>query len=172
MEIKARQVIDFIAKQAINVHSDKRIRLQVGPHRIEITPGGGIELFSPKPLQAHTGSVAFSSAQGAVPVVAPSFPFAAPFNEQFQAVNQLKDQPLPAIPFTLQLASGEVVQGLTDKNGKTPRIYGAQAETVELTWGGLQEEGLIEDTPADNHDDGCWRRLKTDPLKEVVPTQN
>jgi hypothetical protein len=30
--------------------------------------GGGIELISPKPLQAHTGSVAFNSAHGAVPV--------------------------------------------------------------------------------------------------------
>jgi type VI secretion system secreted protein VgrG len=91
------------------------------------------------------------------PVVMPQFPAVSPFDEQFQAFNQMAHKPVQSIPFTLQTASGEVMQGLTDKDGKTPRILGMQPEALELKWGGLQEGGLVEDVSAtDDHDhDGC-----------------
>jgi uncharacterized protein (DUF2345 family) len=92
-----------------------------------------------------------------LPVVMPAFPVASPFDEQFQAVNRVTAKPAPLIPFTITTASGETLQGVTDKDGKTPRIFGRQSESLELTWGGLREEGLMEDLAVtkDQEHDGC-----------------
>lgn len=131
VEIKARQVIDFIAKQAINVHSDKRIRLQVGPHRIEITPGGGIELLSPKPLQAHTGSVAFNSAQGAVPVSVESA-LAPDFSGKFQVKDKDTGKILAGKNYRINTPQGKFLHGTTDENGYTQAVGGIQSASYDI----------------------------------------
>ncbi len=137
VEIKARQVIDFIAKQAINVHSDKRIRLQVGAHRIEITPGGGIELFSPQALHAHTGSVSFQSAKAAVPVVMPKFLQAqelSQFHIQFRALQDSTGHLVVGAPYRITLADGQAFFGKTDEKGMTQLITLATAQGAQMEW--------------------------------------
>jgi type VI secretion system secreted protein VgrG len=131
IEIQARQVIDFIAKQAINVHSDKRIRLQVGPHRIEITPSGGIELISPKPLQAHTGSVAFNSAQGAVPVSVESA-LAPEFSGKFQVKDKDTGKILAHKNYRIKTPQGKYFHGTTDENGYTLAVGGIQSAIFDI----------------------------------------
>ncbi|RFO96693.1 type VI secretion system tip protein VgrG [Rhodoferax lacus] len=89
-----------------------------------------------------------------LPVVMPPFPSALPFDEQFQVLKPTTGKPAQAIPFTIKTSSGETIQGVTDQEGRTPRIFGSQAESLELVLGGLQEGGPLEATaPSDS--DGC-----------------
>ena len=104
----------------------------------------------------NAATVAMERAKS-LPLVLPVFPVASPFDEQFQAVNRVTAKPAPSIPFTITTASGDSLQGVTDKDSKTPRIFGTHAESLELLWGGLQKEGLMEElavSKAHAHD-GC-----------------
>lgn len=131
VEIKARQVIDFIAKQAINVHSDKRIRLQVGAHRIEITPGGGIELFSPQALNALTGSVSFQAAKAAVPVSVETA-LAPDFSGKFQVKDKDTGKILAHKNYRIKTPQGKYFHGTTDANGYTQAVGGIQSAIFDI----------------------------------------
>jgi type VI secretion system secreted protein VgrG len=136
VEIKARQVIDFIARQVINVHSDKRVRLQVGPHRIEITPGGGIELFSPQALQAHTGNVMFQAAKAAVPVVMPKMPISSEVKDFSTLLNLAENSAFnfAASKADVYVETGESVTplgtALLKHSQKTQTIHTDTAQTL------------------------------------------
>ncbi|WP_192562873.1 PAAR domain-containing protein [Pseudomonas gozinkensis] len=55
-----------------------------------------------------------------------------PFNEHFVINCQDTGEPLAGVEYTLKTASGKIINGVTDKDGKTQRVFSATAETIEL----------------------------------------
>jgi uncharacterized protein (DUF2345 family) len=55
-----------------------------------------------------------------------------PFNEHFVINCQDTGKPLAGVEYTLKTASGKIINGVTDKDGKTQRVFSATAEAVEL----------------------------------------
>ncbi|RON03973.1 PAAR domain-containing protein [Pseudomonas brassicacearum] len=55
-----------------------------------------------------------------------------PFNEHFVINCQDTGKPLAGVEYTLKTASGKIVNGVTDKDGKTQRVFSVTAEAVEL----------------------------------------
>lgn len=94
--------------------------------------------------QEHAAMHASKGPKSKAPVM-PSFPAAQPFDEEFQAMNLTKGTAVVGLPFMVKKSSGEELVGTTNAQGKTPRFHGLSAEPLEVTWGGLQEEGgLVE----------------------------
>jgi uncharacterized Zn-binding protein involved in type VI secretion len=70
-----------------------------------------------------------SEAQAAVAPVTP-----ASFLGTFRAVDETSGEPVPGMPYRLDLPDGRTVRGVTDADGYTERVGGHDPATVTLSW--------------------------------------
>jgi type VI secretion system secreted protein VgrG len=146
-----------ITETAENIAFNAKVQLTInGGGSFSDFKAPGIEHGTAGVWDMNAATIAMDEPKSLPPVL-PAFPVASLFDEQFQAVNRVTAKPSPSMPYTITAASGEALQGVTDKDGKTPRIFGNHAESLELQWGGLQEEGLIEQIALskEHGHDGC-----------------
>jgi uncharacterized Zn-binding protein involved in type VI secretion len=82
---------------------------------------------------AGSGTVIIGNSHSAVPFVAPlPVEIQWPFSEHFVINCQDTGKPLTGVEYTLKTASGQIINGVTGKDGKTQRVFSATAEAVEL----------------------------------------
>jgi uncharacterized protein (DUF2345 family) len=55
-----------------------------------------------------------------------------PFNEHYVINCQDTGRPLAGVEYTLKTASGKIISGVTDSDGKTQKIFSSIAEEFEL----------------------------------------
>jgi type VI secretion system secreted protein VgrG len=116
IEVIANKVMEIIGKEGITLRSDQLIRLGTGPHAMQLTPGGGIELLSPQPVLAHTASVSIDGAKGASPVAMPTFA-----SVQAHRALQVQYHDLESVqgaPFTIEYADGSQFKGTLNAQGQ------------------------------------------------------
>jgi len=56
------------------------------------------------------------------------------FDEQVRAVSKSDGEPVSNLPFTAETSSGKKYTGVTNKEGKIPRIHTAKAESVQVSF--------------------------------------
>lgn len=84
-------------------------------------------------VTAGSSTVIIGNSHTPAPFVAPlPVEIQWPFNEHFVINCQDTGKPLAGVEYTLKTASGKIVNGVTDKDGKTQRVFSATAEAVEL----------------------------------------
>ena len=84
-------------------------------------------------VTAGSGTVIIGNSHSAVPFVAPlPVEIQWPFSEHFVINCQDTGKPLTGVEYTLKTASGQIINGVTGKDGKTQRVFSATAEAVEL----------------------------------------
>lgn len=52
----------------------------------------------------------------------------------FRAVDKSTGQPVPGMPYRLDLPDGTIIRGVTDADGYTRRVTGHDPATVKLSW--------------------------------------
>lgn len=111
-----------------------------------ITQGEGSILVNGKPVAflgsptSHGGSIVTGSGDILVGSSVSTAPFTAPapipsqFDEHFVLSDSDTGLPLAGRPYKLKTASGKVIEGVTDEQGKTKRAaaYAAEAVSVEF----------------------------------------
>lgn len=112
--------------------------------RVFITAGGGAQGGASASTATGAGSRHGSkherrSASSAVAVAR------KPFDEQFRAVDS-NGQPVPGLPYRIELADGTAIRGLTDGEGKTLRVATESPEELKLSWEAAD--------PDEEHEDG------------------
>jgi hypothetical protein len=84
-------------------------------------------------VTAGSGTVIIGNSHSPAPFVAPlPVEIQWPFNEHFVINCQDTGTPLAGVEYTLKTASGQIINGVTGKDGKTQRVFSATAEAVEL----------------------------------------
>jgi len=117
MELLAQKVLDIMGREGITLKSDKLIRLNVGTHAIQITPGGGIEFLSPTSPQFHTAAVNLGNPKSMTEVIQSSPD--SKFNETLYLADA-KDAPIANHHYELTRADGSVTKGITSADGGIP----------------------------------------------------
>jgi uncharacterized Zn-binding protein involved in type VI secretion len=59
---------------------------------------------------------------------------AASFLGAFRAVDETTGQPVPGMPYRLDLPDGRTLRGMTDADGYTERVSGHDPATITLSW--------------------------------------
>lgn len=54
------------------------------------------------------------------------------YNEAFVVLNEKTGEPMPHVPYRLESASGTVFEGVTDAQGRVPRVFSAKPEELKL----------------------------------------
>lgn len=57
------------------------------------------------------------------------------FDEQVQVHNVIDGNPIVGMAYYAETASGDFIHGITDENGKTPRISTQSEEIINIYWG-------------------------------------
>ncbi|KAA5836520.1 hypothetical protein F2A38_29050 [Pseudomonas chlororaphis] len=80
-----------------------------------------------------SGTVIIGNSHSAVPFEAPlPVEIQWPFNEHYVINCQDTGKPLAGVEYTLKTASGKIISGVTDSDGKTQKIFSSIAEEFEL----------------------------------------
>lgn len=58
----------------------------------------------------------------------------SPYDEQFRAVDKGSGQPVVGQPYRIETAEGDVIKGITDKDGKTQRVRTLDPQGLKLYW--------------------------------------
>jgi type VI secretion system secreted protein VgrG len=114
MQLLAQKVVEIIGKEGINLKSEQRIRLAVGPHALQLTPDKGLEFISPVSAKFHTGPLALQGPQSLTQAIQSSPQ--SRFNEKIRMVN---DDGVPFANWKYQItrSDGSIIQGVTDSKG-------------------------------------------------------
>ncbi|EJN20572.1 hypothetical protein PMI36_04038 [Pseudomonas sp. GM79] len=84
-------------------------------------------------VTAGSGTVIIGNSHSPVPFVAPlPVEIQWPFNEHYVINCQDTGKPLAGVEYTLKTASGKIISGVTDSDGKTQKIFSSIAEEFEL----------------------------------------
>ncbi|OLU28716.1 hypothetical protein BVH03_12120 [Pseudomonas sp. PA15(2017)] len=84
-------------------------------------------------VTAGSGTVIIGNSHTPAPFVPPlPVEIKWPFDEHFVINCQDTGKPMACVSYTLKTASGKIICGITNEDGKTQKISSAQAETVEL----------------------------------------
>ncbi|MCE6977606.1 hypothetical protein EI534_09425 [Pseudomonas frederiksbergensis] len=84
-------------------------------------------------VTAGSGTVIIGSSHTPVPFVPPlPVEIQWPFNEHYVINCQDTGKPLAGVEYTLKTASGKIISGVTDSDGKTQKIFSSIAEEFEL----------------------------------------
>jgi hypothetical protein len=57
-----------------------------------------------------------------------------PFDEQVRAVSKSDGEPVSGLAFSAETSSGKTYRGVTNEDGKIPRIHTAKAESVKVSF--------------------------------------
>jgi uncharacterized Zn-binding protein involved in type VI secretion len=84
-------------------------------------------------VTAGSGTVIIGNSHSPAPFVAPlPVEIQWPFNEHYVINCQDTGKPLAGVEYTLKTASGKIISGVTDSDGKTQKIFSSIAEEFEL----------------------------------------
>jgi type VI secretion system secreted protein VgrG len=117
MEVLAQKVMELIGRQGLTLKSDTSIRLMVGAHAIQMTPGRGIEFLSPLSPRFHTAAVHLGHPMSMTEVIQNSPD--SKFNDVLYLADA-DDRPFARRHYELTRADGSVTKGITDANGGVP----------------------------------------------------
>jgi len=128
------------ADKSVTVASvDKRVTVGAKTHMLLTAQGAYLKLEGGNIMLHAPGKVAFKAsmkelagpADGSVPQ--PVLPAARDiYNEAFVVVNEETKAPMAYVRYRLESASGLRVDGITDAQGRTQRIFTAKSETLTL----------------------------------------
>jgi type VI secretion system secreted protein VgrG len=141
LDVIADQVLQIIsAKGPVNISAPKEILLTAGGSYIKIN-GSGIEQGTPGEWVVYAAGQDTAGAR-TMPFATLTSPTAAPFyiyDEQIQAYDQSMGGTLAGVPYFIERADGVVFCGVTDENGKCPRISSESSMDLKV-WFGLAAE--------------------------------
>ncbi len=84
-------------------------------------------------VTAGSGTVIIGNSHSPAPFVPPlPVEIQWPFNEHYVINCQDTGKPLAGVEYTLKTASGKIISGVTDSDGKTQKIFSSIAEEFEL----------------------------------------
>ncbi len=129
MELLAQQVLALIGKQGVVVKSDTLIRLSVGAHAVQITPGAGIEFLSPLAPQFHTAAVNLGTPKSASQQMqdSPTSRFEDPY-----VLTSSMGEPLANMRVRLTRDDGSTQDVSTDAQGSIPNIRSLVSDPVDV----------------------------------------
>lgn len=136
LEILAEGDITTVSvNDEIIITASKRIELIGGDSKV-VLDGGNIDFATSGSFTVKAASHTWASGSNGNASL-PALPDSRVklFDEQFQAMNQVSGAPLAGLAFFARTASGEVIHGETDEEGKLPRISTADQELIEVRWG-------------------------------------
>lgn len=130
MELLAQKVLDIIGREGITLKSDNLIRLNVGAHAIQITPGGGIEFLSPMSPQFHTAAVNLGNPKG-ISQHMQDMPVSS-FNDPYVLKNRLTGEPLGNTKVKVIRDDGTDMHITSDAAGKLAELKSQVPEGVQF----------------------------------------
>ncbi|WP_233208994.1 type VI secretion system Vgr family protein, partial [Erwinia sp. B116] len=133
MELLARKGISIVSTEdEIRITAAKSITLNAGGSYITLD-GGRIELATTGDLNTRAGR--YGRKEGASDVknlATPPGKVSDLFSEQFRITEADKVTPRAGVPYTISSVSGQVWEGITDKDGMTERVVTRTAEKLSL----------------------------------------
>ncbi|MEC5384233.1 type VI secretion system Vgr family protein [Uliginosibacterium sp. H3] len=145
VEILADKTVTVTSSNdSISVLANKKIVLQAGQSSITLE-GGNITFACPGNFMVKGGSHAMAGGASAAASLAglPSGVMGvtkaqllekSPYDEQFRAVDKASGEPIAGQPYRIETAEGDVVEGVTDKDGKTQRVKTLDPQGLKLSW--------------------------------------
>ncbi|WP_017892325.1 type VI secretion system Vgr family protein [Serratia sp. S4] len=133
MELLARKGISIVSTEdEIQITAAKSITLNAGGSYITLD-GGRIELATTGDYYTRASRYGRKDAASDVKTIAtPPGKVSDLFNEQFCITEADKVTPRAGVPYTISSASGQVWEGITDKDGMTERVVTRTAEKLSL----------------------------------------
>jgi Uncharacterized protein conserved in bacteria len=133
LDIIAEKVMRLIsAKETITLASPEEIRLVAGGSYLKLGKNG-ITMGTKKEFTVHAANHALLGPDSMTPDDCP-LPSGMINDEQFVALD-LQGNPFPGIPYVITDESDAVIaEGVTDLNGRTPRIYSIQEKALKVNW--------------------------------------
>jgi type VI secretion system secreted protein VgrG len=133
MALLARKEISIVSTEdEIKIIAKKRITLNGGGSYITLD-GSRIELATTGDYNTRAGRYCRKDAACDVKTIAtPPGKVSDLFNEQFRITEADKVTPRSGVPYTISSVSGQVWEGITDKDGMTERVVTRTAEKLSL----------------------------------------
>lgn len=133
MELLARKGISIVSTEdEIQITAAKSITLNAGGSYI-ILDGGRIELATTGDYNTRAGRYGRKEAASDVKTIAtPPGKVSDLFSEQFRITESDKVTPRAGVPYTISSVSGQIWEGITDKDGMTERVVTRTAEKLSL----------------------------------------
>jgi uncharacterized protein (DUF2345 family) len=82
----------------------------------------------------RVGEIGLEKASFAPPPVESTPSLTTSFDEQVRAVSKSNSEPIANLPFSAETASRRKYSGVTNEEGKIPRIHTTQAEIVKVSF--------------------------------------
>ncbi len=136
LEILADQSVTVTSSNdEIHILANKQIRLVGGQSSVTLE-GSNITFACPGTFSVKGSSNAFigPGSQKAVMEILPDSRVKI-FDEQVQVHNVIDGNPIVGMAYYAETASGDFIHGITDENGKTPRISTQSEEIINIYWG-------------------------------------
>ena len=144
LEILADKSIKVISvNDSIEIKANQKIVLQAGQSSITLE-GGDITFACPGNFTVKGGQHVFEggASKAANFINLPDSRLKI-YKERLRAVDSVSGEPVAGLPYTLKLADGSEIKGVTDDLGQTEQIKTADMQTVKVFW----------NTPLDAADD-------------------
>jgi type VI secretion system secreted protein VgrG len=94
--------------------------------------GGNIELYGPGKIEFKATMKELSGPKDGS-TDRPALPKAKGiYNEAFVVLNEKTGEPMPHVPYRLESASGVLIEGVTDAQGRVQRVFTAKPEELKL----------------------------------------
>ncbi len=129
VEILAQKLLELQGKQGIVLKSDTLIRLMVGAHAIQLTPGGGIEFMSPLSPQFRTAAVNLGTPKSMTEVIQSSPN--SKFNDTLYLADA-NDKAFAKRHYEITRADGSVTKGITGADGGIPILRNDEPEQLAI----------------------------------------
>jgi type VI secretion system secreted protein VgrG len=146
LEILADKSIKVISvNDSIEIKANQKIVLQAGQSSITLE-GGDITFACPGNFTVKGGQHVFEggASQPANFINLPDSRLKI-YKERLRAVDSVSGKPVPGLPYTLQLADGSEIKGVTDDLGQTEQIKTADMQTVKVFWNTPHDAAADED---------------------------
>ncbi|MFS2003009.1 type VI secretion system Vgr family protein [Duganella sp. CT11-25] len=146
LEILADKSIKVISvNDSIEIKANQKIVLQAGQSSITLE-GGDITFACPGNFTVKGGQHVFEggASQSANFVNLPDSRLKI-YQERLRAVDSVSGKPVTGLPYTLQLADGSEIKGVTDDLGQTEQIKTADMQTVKVFWNTPHDAAADED---------------------------
>jgi type VI secretion system secreted protein VgrG len=146
LEILADKSIKVISvNDSIEIKANQKIVLQAGQSSITLE-GGDITFACPGNFTVKGGQHVFEggASQSANFINLPDSRLKI-YKERLRAVDSVSGKPVPGLPYTLELADGTLIKGVTDDLGQTEQIKTADMQNVKVFWNTPHDSGTDED---------------------------
>jgi type VI secretion system secreted protein VgrG len=132
LDIIADKVMRLIsAKENITLASAKEIELLAGGSYIKLGKDG-IKMGTKKNFVAHAAGHSLVGPDSLTPDDCP-LPSGMINDEQFRAIDS-EGKPFPGVPYKILDGDTVIVEGITDLDGRTPRVYSIEEKELKVIW--------------------------------------